>query len=154
MDSAIDLTNPPWALLLQEEDSFFWEGKGLRKCLGSVPGWLKASSSLCPGPAPSATQCKNGNPLKCKNLALLLADKLLIRRNAKIAIQVQNVKIWSISSFLAFAQPLINGSCGAMHKLLPKLKMSRSQKWQFKLEMLRSGELPPFRASNCSYGAM
>ena len=41
MDSGIDLNPPPPGLLLPEEDSFFWEGKGLRSCLGSVPGWLK-----------------------------------------------------------------------------------------------------------------
>ena len=41
MDSAIDLTNPPLGSSSPRKDSFFWEGKGLRKCLGSVPGCSK-----------------------------------------------------------------------------------------------------------------
>ena len=41
MDSGIDL-NPPLGLLLLEDDSFFWEGKGLRSCLGLVLGQLKS----------------------------------------------------------------------------------------------------------------
>ena len=42
MDSGIDLNPPPLGLLLLEEHSFFWEGNGLRSCLGPVLGQLKS----------------------------------------------------------------------------------------------------------------
>ena len=33
MDSGIDLNPPPLGLLLPEDDSFFWEGEGLKSLL-------------------------------------------------------------------------------------------------------------------------
>ena len=52
----------------------------------------------------------------CDFRALAAADKLFIWRNVKMAIQAQNVKIWSFGSFL------LNCSYGATHKLPPSLQ--------------------------------
>ena len=49
MDSGIDLNPPPLGLLLPEDDSFFWEGKGLRSCLGQLKSLLLFSSKPEPG---------------------------------------------------------------------------------------------------------
>ena len=79
MDSGIDLNPPPpLGLLLPEDDSFFWEGKGLRSCLGLVLGQLK-----------SLLLFKLDSP--ASNLQLRFfwawpaADKLFIWRNVKMA---------------------------------------------------------------------
>ena len=80
MDSRIDLNPPPLALLLPEDDSFFWEGKGLRSCLGLVLGQLKSLLLFSSKPDSLAS-----------NLQLRFfwawpaADKLFIWRNVKMA---------------------------------------------------------------------
>ena len=50
MDSGIDLNPPPLGLLLPEDDSFFWEGKGLRSCLGLVLASSRACSFFLQNP--------------------------------------------------------------------------------------------------------
>ena len=77
-DSGIDLNPPPLGLLLPEDDSFFWEGKGLRSCLGLVLASSRAFFS------------SKSNSL-ASNLQLRFfwawpaADKLFIWRNVKMA---------------------------------------------------------------------
>ena len=80
MDSGIDLTPPPLGLLLPEDDSFFWEGKGLRSCLGLVLGQLK---SLLLFSSKSDSLASN---LQLRFFwAWPAADKLFIWRNVKMA---------------------------------------------------------------------
>ena len=50
MDSGIDLNPPPLGLLLPEDDSFFWEGKGLRSCLGLALASSRACSFFLQNP--------------------------------------------------------------------------------------------------------